>query len=243
MKILARFSRRGITMMRTQQVLLVGKGGVGKTTLATALGRTLWLQGMRVLLVDADPDGTLAFMLDAPETQTVADLKEQLKEAREQVVPDLRPYIARVKQGALDVLRVGRGEGPGCYCRPNNLLRQGLQPLLAAYDWVIVDSVAGTEFMSRSVVQPTAVLVVQRSSQLDPLGVTARVAATVHQTLDGLPTMAQCPRFDVVIGGSSLDDVSHYIAVPSLPIANRLTDDTCAMLVEPVLTALTLHVV
>ena len=224
--------------MGTQQVLVVGKGGVGKTTLASALGRTLALQGQRVLMIDADPDGTLAFLLDAPEAGTVAELKEQLKEARERSVPDLRPYIVSVK-GGLDLLRVGRGEGPGCYCAPNNLLRQGLQPLLSGYDWVIVDSVAGTEFISRAVVQPTAILVLQRAENLDRLGATRRVAAEVHKTLDGLPITA--PRFDVVVGGDYTDD--RIIAVPAPQIADRLDDTACAFLSEPVLTALTLHLV
>jgi len=224
--------------MGTQQVLVVGKGGVGKTTLASALGRTLALQGHRVLMIDADPDGTLAFLLDAPEAETVAALKDQLKEARERSVPDLQPYIVQVKKG-LDVLRVGRGEGPGCYCAPNNLLRQGLQPLLASYGWVIVDSVAGTEFISRSVVQPTAILVLQRAEHLDRLGATRRVAAAVHETLDGLPITA--PRFDIVVGGDDTD--GRIIAVPTPPIIDRLDDTACAMLSEPVLTALTLYLV
>ena len=221
-----------------QQVLLVGKGGVGKTTLASALGRTVALQGQRVLMIDADPDGTLGFLLDAPVTGTVTDLKDDLKEARERVVPDLRPYIAQVMPN-IDLLRVGHGDGPGCYCGPNNQLRQGLQPLLSGYDWVIVDSVAGTEFISRAVVQPTAILILQRAPHLDQLGATRRVAAAVHATLDGLQSAA--PRFDVVVGGDERDELC--IAVPAPPITDRLDDTCCALLSAPVLTALTRHLV
>lgn len=36
------------------------KGGVGKTTLALNLGVTLWKSGKRILLVDADPQGSLS---------------------------------------------------------------------------------------------------------------------------------------------------------------------------------------
>jgi len=35
------------------------KGGVGKSTLTVSLGIALWQEGRRVLLVDADPQGTL----------------------------------------------------------------------------------------------------------------------------------------------------------------------------------------
>ena len=45
------------------KLAIVGKGGVGKTTLAAALARHLAAAGQPVIAVDADPDGNLAAAL------------------------------------------------------------------------------------------------------------------------------------------------------------------------------------
>ena len=42
------------------KLAIVGKGGVGKTTLSASLAMKLARQGRSVVAVDADPDGNLA---------------------------------------------------------------------------------------------------------------------------------------------------------------------------------------
>ncbi len=96
-------------------ILIVGKGGVGKSTLAQALARSLVGAGQRVLLLDADADGASAIIFDAPAAQTVAELKDELKEARDRTIPDLAPLVVVTPSG-VDLLRIGHGESEGCYC-------------------------------------------------------------------------------------------------------------------------------
>ncbi|MHC4424182.1 MAG: ATP-binding protein, partial [Planctomycetota bacterium] len=48
-----------------------------------------------------------------------------------------------------DLLTMGRPEGPGCYCAANNLLREFLNKLSSAYEFVIIDNEAGMEHLSR----------------------------------------------------------------------------------------------
>jgi len=48
------------------KLAIVGKGGVGKTTLAASLARRLERKGRPVVAVDADPDGNLASALGVP---------------------------------------------------------------------------------------------------------------------------------------------------------------------------------
>jgi CO dehydrogenase maturation factor len=44
---------------------------------------------------------------------------------------------------------MGRGEGPGCYCYVNNLLREALDRIEGGYRAVVVDNEAGMEHLSR----------------------------------------------------------------------------------------------
>ena len=48
------------------RIALVGKGGVGKTSIAANLARLLGRRGHRVLAIDGDPNPTLALALGLP---------------------------------------------------------------------------------------------------------------------------------------------------------------------------------
>jgi CO dehydrogenase maturation factor len=48
-----------------------------------------------------------------------------------------------------DLLVMGRGEGPGCYCSVNNMLRTFLHGLSSGYKYVVIDNEAGIEHLSR----------------------------------------------------------------------------------------------
>ena len=51
---------------RRQMLVVTGKGGVGKTTVAAVLGRLLAARGRKVLLLDVDPRESLHHSLDVP---------------------------------------------------------------------------------------------------------------------------------------------------------------------------------
>jgi CO dehydrogenase maturation factor len=56
----------------------------------------------------------------------------------------------RVAEGKdVDLVTMGRGEGPGCYCYVNNLLRRSLSRLAVGYPATVVDNEAGMEHLSR----------------------------------------------------------------------------------------------
>ncbi len=49
----------------------------------------------------------------------------------------------------IDLIAMGRPDGPGCYCSVNALLRDYLENLSGNYKWTVVDNEAGMEHLSR----------------------------------------------------------------------------------------------
>jgi CO dehydrogenase maturation factor len=49
----------------------------------------------------------------------------------------------------VDMITMGRGEGPSCYCYVNNLLRKFADSLVSSYQWMVMDTEAGLEHISR----------------------------------------------------------------------------------------------
>lgn len=117
------------------------KGGVGKTTLASALSVVLADRGARVLLVDLDSQANATdMMLGVTDSQTGQELLEALADEETQALPLLEtPYdLALVPSGrkmasAESKLNEQIGGGTG---RIKRLLR----PHLSDYDFIILDT-------------------------------------------------------------------------------------------------------
>jgi CO dehydrogenase maturation factor len=135
-----------------------GKGGTGKTTLSALLIRSLLKQGKKpILAVDADPNANLAPALAMPVDQTVGQVLEEFH-GRKLTIPEgmskqayleLRLNQAVAEAKGIDLLVMGRPEGPGCYCSANSVLRDMLERLAENYRFVVLDNEAGMEHLSR----------------------------------------------------------------------------------------------
>lgn len=139
-------------------IAVTGKGGVGKTVVAALMIRHLRsLRAGPVLAIDADPDANLGTVLGVAASRTLGDLREaSLTEVRK--LPPGMNKAAYIEAGlhetiveteGVDFLVMGRPEGPGCYCYVNNLLREFADKLLPSYAWMVMDSEAGLEHLSR----------------------------------------------------------------------------------------------
>ena len=138
-------------------IAVTGKGGVGKTTISALMLQ--WLVAHKatpVLAVDADSNANLNEALGLSYSASVGGIREDARrQAKElagvakQEFLDLRVQEALVEQDGFDLIVMGRPEGPGCYCFANNVLRDVIKRLADNYRYIVVDSEAGLEHLSR----------------------------------------------------------------------------------------------
>lgn len=153
----------------TTTIALAGKGGVGKTTTAGMVIKYLiQKQPGAVLAIDADPSSNLNMVLGLDLEWTVGDIREgmlsKVKDSLSQggaamgTMPggiSKHEYLNYEIQSSLsegdrfDLIAMGRGEGPGCYCAVNHNLREVIDTLSKSYRYVVIDNEAGMEHLSR----------------------------------------------------------------------------------------------
>jgi len=140
------------------RIAIAGKGGSGKTTLSALLCRALVERGTKPLLaVDADPNSCLAERLGVTTQQTIGDMREELRQDPQSVPTGVskREWIEQLihediaETPGIDMLVMGRQEGPGCYCYINSVLRDCMGRIGAQYQGVVIDNEAGLEHLSR----------------------------------------------------------------------------------------------
>mgnify|MGYP001819980477 FL=1 len=136
---------------------VVGKGGVGKTTISALLARTLRARGRRVLAVDTDsnPNLGLSLGLDAHQTEAMPAVPRSIIVGPrgdltiEELMAD---YAVPTPEGValMSALRVTEA-GAGCTCGGHATVRSLLgEALNTEVDDTIIDMEAGIEHLSRS---------------------------------------------------------------------------------------------
>jgi CO dehydrogenase maturation factor len=151
----------------TKTITIAGKGGTGKTTIAALLIELLSKLGT-VLAIDADPSSNLHLALGLPLGQTVGSVREEMLAAvksrsmepglAKQDYIELKVQESLVESKGKDLLAMGRPEGPGCYCAANSMLRTCIDRLANNYDYVVIDSEAGMEHISRQTTRDVDIL-------------------------------------------------------------------------------------
>jgi CO dehydrogenase maturation factor len=154
----------------TTTIAVAGKGGTGKTTVAALiiryLGENFRNDGQRnaVLAIDADPSSNLNDVLGLQVHGTIGDIREDMLDQvqassvaagampggmSKQDYLDYQIRMALVEGDHVDLLAMGRPEGPGCYCAANQMMRVIVDRMGSHYDYVVIDNEAGMEHISR----------------------------------------------------------------------------------------------
>jgi len=172
-------------------IAVAGKGGVGKTTFTALLLRQMVHQKkeISVLAVDADPNANLGEALGLTVTATISDLLEQTKDPKaipngmsKQIFIEYKLSQALVESKDIDLFAMGGPQGAGCYCYANDLLRKYIETTGENYDFVVVDSEAGLEHISRRTIPRIDEMFVISDSSARGV----RSAGRVHELIRGL---------------------------------------------------------
>jgi len=151
------------------KIAVAGKGGTGKTTLSALIIRSLIEEKKKsVLALDADPNSNLNELLGVKVTSTVGHIVEDFKKNgavissglyKDQMV-EMNLHQSVIEGKGFDLLVMGRGEGPGCYCAANNLFKKYIDMLQDSYDFVVMDNEAGLEHLSRKTTNNVVIMLI-----------------------------------------------------------------------------------
>ena len=172
-------------------IAISGKGGTGKTMFSTLLVKALSKKTNNLLVIDADPDSNLPETLGVSVETTIGDIREELKKRiNEGNLPAgmtkqdflmSKIYEIIVETNDFDLLVMGRPEGSGCYCSVNNWLRQIIDNLAKSYDYVVIDTEAGLEHLSRRTTQNVDVMIVVSDASKRGLGTAKRIKKLANE--------------------------------------------------------------
>jgi len=176
----------------TVTIAVAGKGGTGKTLFAALTIKYLLEKGRTpILAIDGDPSSNLNLALGMELRETIGQIREetqkQVSSGRFQVgisKPDwfeYKVYECLVEGEGVDLLAMGRPEGPGCYCAANNMLRQCIDRLGDEYAYVVIDNEAGMEHISRQTTRDVDYLFILSDPSYRGVIAAARIAELAQE--------------------------------------------------------------
>ena len=171
-------------------IAVAGKGGSGKTSIASLIIRYLKNRGLGpILAVDADPNANLGESLGLDIKQTVGRILYDFQRDKINIPPGMtkEAYLeyklneVMVEAKGLDLLTMGRGEGADCYCYPNTVLRKFVDTLSENYAYMVMDNEAGMEHLSRGTTKDIDELFIISNHSVKGIRAVARIRELVSE--------------------------------------------------------------
>jgi len=171
-------------------IAVAGKGGIGKTSVASLVIRYLIKNGSGpILAIDADPNANLGESLGLRVEQTVGLVLDTFQKDKINIPPGMtkEAYLDYklngiiVESKGLDLITMGRGEGPECYCYPNLILKKFADSLAENYTYTVMDNEAGMEHLSRRTTQNVDGLFIISDHSVKGIRTVARIRTLVSE--------------------------------------------------------------
>lgn len=171
-------------------IAVAGKGGTGKTSITSLVIRYLIKNGSGpVLAIDADANANLGESLGLTVERTVGSVLDSFQKAKitipsgmsKQTYLNYKLNEIIVESKGVDLVTMGRGEGPDCYCAPNLVLKNFTDSLAENYAYVVMDNEAGMEHLSRRTTQNIDGLLIISNHSVKGIRTVARIRDLVSE--------------------------------------------------------------
>lgn len=218
-------------------IAVAGKGGTGKTTTCGLIIDYLCnKKNGPVLAVDADANANLNEVLGVELPATLGDIREEVARAELQAKNPIPPGVSKqdymnmrvmnegvVEEDDYDLMVMGRGQGTGCYCFVNDLLRTQITKQVQNYAYVVVDNEAGLEHISRGTLPHMDTLLLVSDCSRRGIQAVGRVARMVEE----LKLKPKTVKLIVnrAPGGELNDGIKEEIALQKLDLVGVIPQD------------------
>lgn len=176
----------------TMTIAVAGKGGVGKTTFIAMLVKYIQSHQLgNVLAIDGDPAANLNMVLGMALPETVGRIREDTRAdvttgRYDASIPKADFFEYRVNESLvegdqIDLIAMGRPEGPGCYCAANSILRNVIDRLGNSYDYVVIDNEAGLEHISRQTTRDVDKLFILTDMTMRGVATAGHIAGLIRE--------------------------------------------------------------
>ena len=218
--------------MKKKPVVLAvaGKGGVGKTSLASVMVKLLVeaYPDKKILAIDADPAVGLSTALGVEPELTLDDIRKEAVEAAEsgnagatvEVLGEARYRIfdAMVEMDGFSFIAIGRPEAAGCYCKINTYLKEVIAQVADNFDYIVIDGEAGIEQINRRVMEKVTHLVLITDSSKKGCG----VVKTIKEVADNL---VMYDKIGVIVNRVPSEEVLEYMDLGDIPLLGWIPAD------------------